>query len=281
MEIFRDRVDLARQVAAWRADGLLIGLVPTMGNLHEGHLSLVRQMAEKADRVITTIYVNPLQFSKGEDFEHYPRTEGADLAALRALGLCDAVYMPSNVFEDSQGLRIRPGRVALGLESASRPHFFEGVASVVFKLFQHVKPDMAIFGEKDFQQLLVIKDLVLEFELGIEICSGAIVRAENGLALSSRNGYLSDVSRETGSELYRCLCKTAELIRETGHDGRESVQICLERGRDHLIRVGFGVDYFGYFDAETLAEREFYSAHGIILAAVRLDSVRLLDNMRV
>lgn len=192
MNILKIADELGALVKSWKAEGLSVGLVPTMGALHEGHLSLVRLAQEQSDRVVVSIFVNPTQFAPHEDFESYPRDLAADLAALQQEGV-HAVYTPAEteIYPNGQETTIKAGAAAEGLETDFRSHFFDGVVNVVYRLFDHVKPDLAVFGQKDFQQLQVIREMVEAEGLGIEIVEGPIVRDEHGLALSSRNAYLN------------------------------------------------------------------------------------------
>ena len=192
MKICTSREEMLAVSTGWAADGQTVCLVPTMGNLHDGHLSLLDIAARNAQRVITSIYVNPLQFAPHEDFNSYPRSVQADLDKLAATGKCDAVFMPQTMYGHGHATSITPGGAAEGLESVSRPHFFEGVATVVYQLFVQTAAQKAIFGEKDFQQLRVIQQMVRDLHMGIEVIPAPTVREADGLAMSSRNGYLDD-----------------------------------------------------------------------------------------
>jgi len=243
-----------------------VGLVPTMGALHAGHLSLVETARRRADHVFATIFVNPTQFAPHEDFEKYPRGMEADLAAFRKAGV-DLVYTPAaaEIYPDGPKVTVRAGPAAEGLESLSRPHFFDGVCSVVATLFEHTAPDIAVFGEKDFQQLKVIEQMVAMLSLPIEIVAGETVRDEAGLALSSRNSYLSPQDLETARSLNRILRETVARLRKST-DGAPGV---LNWGEDALRDAGFEtVDY--------LEQR-----WNRLLAAVTLGSTRLIDNVPV
>ena len=192
---------LRAQVAAWRAAGETIALVPTMGALHEGHLALVRLGRQRCRRVVVSIFVNPTQFAPHEDFERYPRDEAGDLAKLAGVG-CDAAWMPDRglMYPDGFATRIVPEGAAAGLESDTRPHFFGGVATVCCKLFGQVAPDVAVFGEKDYQQLCVIRQTVRDLDLPLEIVGAPTVRDADGLALSSRNAYLTPAPHRTRAQ---------------------------------------------------------------------------------
>ena len=205
---------LRAQVAAWRAAGETIALVPTMGALHEGHLALVRLGRQRCRRVVVSIFVNPTQFAPHEDFERYPRDEAGDLAKLAGVG-CDAAWMPdrSLMYPDGFATRIVPAGAAAGLESDTRPHFFGGVATVCCKLFGQVTPDVAVFGEKDYQQLCVIRQTVRDLDMPLEIVGAPTVRDADGLALSSRNAYLTPEQRRIAPELNRAITRVAAAVR--------------------------------------------------------------------
>ncbi|WP_462322532.1 pantoate--beta-alanine ligase, partial [Halochromatium sp.] len=207
---------LRRQRAEWRQAGLSVALVPTMGNLHAGHLSLIRLASERADRVVATVFVNPLQFGAGEDFDAYPRTLEHDSDMLRDAG-CDLLFAPSELEvyprgRDRQTFIEVPGLSDL-LCGASRPGHFRGVATVVAKLFNMVQPELAIFGEKDFQQLLVIRRMVEDLNLPVEVVGAPIVRERDGLAMSSRNAYLSAAERAIAPRLQACLAEAVARLR--------------------------------------------------------------------
>ena len=241
-----------------------VGLVPTMGALHAGHLSLVDTARRRADHVVATIFVNPTQFAPHEDFEKYPRGMEADLAAFDKAGV-DLVYTPrsAEIYPDGPTVTVQAGPAAEGLESLSRPHFFDGVCTVVSTLFDHTEPDVAVFGEKDFQQLKVIEEMTAALKLPIGIVPGETVRDAHGLALSSRNSYLSPREHETARSLNRLLRRTAGELRA---DPGEAAGI-LAAAKQALRDAGF--DTVGY-----LEER-----WGRLLAAVTLGPTRLIDNV--
>jgi len=277
MDIFQNRADLAARVKSWKQEGLRVGLVPTMGNLHDGHLSLLAIAAQNAERVIVSIYVNPLQFAQNEDFDSYPRTFAADLDRLKATGLCHAVYNPPAMYDDTHATTVKPAGLAAGYESASRPHFFAGVATVVLKLFTRTAADVAVFGEKDYQQLQVIKQMTADLDLPVNILSGPTVREADGLALSSRNSYLGPAERSLAPRLYAELGKAATAIKNNTPPAEQ-----CNRAAETLISAGFSkIDYFSYCDSRTLATRTRYARGGILLAAVHLGPVRLIDCLRV
>jgi len=287
MNICTTREEMLAQSAAWKTTGQSVCLVPTMGNLHDGHLSLLEVAAAHSDKVITSIYVNPLQFAPSEDFDKYPRTQRADLDKLAATTLCDAVFMPETMYEDSHATKVFPGSLADGLEGASRPHFFTGVATVVNQLFEQTDPDKAVFGEKDFQQLRVIQQMVLDRHIQIEVIAAPTLREADGLAMSSRNGYLTTTQRAQAPALYQALQKAAESL----YAGVE-VAKTLSTAQQDLVATGFdSVDYFILCAADTLTPlmklknksnlSEGDTDGAVLLAAARIGDVRLIDNLRV
>jgi pantoate--beta-alanine ligase len=256
-----------------------IALVPTMGALHDGHLSLIRRAQSRADRVIVSIFVNPTQFAPNEDFRSYPRTIAADLAALRALHV-DLVWAPpvETMYPQGFATRIVPEGPALaGLEDAFRPHFFAGVATVVAKLLTQCEPDIAIFGDKDYQQLKVITRLARDLDLRTRILGAPIVRERDGLARSSRNVYLSPSEREVAPTLYRVLKECGAAIAA----GKPMAAI-LEEGRAAITRAGFALDYLEARHAETLAPVGSLKDGPVrLLVAARIGKTRLIDNVGV
>lgn len=272
-----DLAHLRRIVAEWRHDGLRIGFVPTMGALHDGHLSLIARAKEKADRVVASIFVNPTQFAPGEDFDAYPRTMDADAAKLAHAG-CDLLYAPvaSDMYPDGFSATLTVGGPSQGLETDFRPHFFNGVAIVVAKLFNRVQPDIAVFGEKDYQQLLVIRHMVRDLDLPIEIIPGETLRERDGLALSSRNAYLSTDERRVAASLNEILAAFAHDL-STGIDWETAQGKALAKAANAFERV----DYIEARCAETLAPLPPGPVHqpARVLAAVWLGKTRLIDNM--
>ncbi|WP_443750896.1 pantoate--beta-alanine ligase [Asticcacaulis solisilvae] len=255
-----------------------VGFVPTMGALHEGHLTLVRHARSVSDVVAVSIFVNPLQFAPTEDLDRYPRQEAADLALLQEAG-CDIVYLPTPDVLYPKGFvsRIEMAGPALGLESDFRPQFFSGVATVVSKLFNQVRPDIAVFGEKDFQQLAVIRAMVRDFDMDIDIVGYPTVREKDGLALSSRNAYLSAEERVVAPKLKAAL----DRIRGVAKDGGDTNRAIAEAG-DDLIDTGFDkIDYIALRDADTLGEITPDTKAARLLAAVWLGTTRLIDNIAV
>lgn len=269
---------LKERIAVWRKDGEPVAFVPTMGALHDGHLSLVKLAKQKADRVVVSIFVNPRQFAPGEDLDAYPRDLAGDLQKLADPG-CDLVYVPGvgEIYPPGFCTRINVGGVSKGLCSTTRPHFFEGVATVVTRLLMQVTPDVAVFGEKDYQQLLVIKRLVSDLALPVEILGAPLVREKDGLALSSRNAYLSPEERQTAPLLYRVLQDIAAQLK----DGAPFAAL-RERAWTRLEKAGFEPDYLELRDAQTLEPFNSYDGTPArLLVAARLGHTRLIDNIAV
>lgn len=253
-----------------------LALVPTMGALHSGHLSLVEQAKTHADRVAVSIFVNPMQFGPSEDFSRYPRTEDADLALLEKAGV-DLVWLPpvKVMYPEGYATSIHVSELGDGLCGAFRPGHFDGVATVVAKLFLQVKPDKAVFGEKDYQQLQIIRRMVTDLNMGIEILGGPIVRESDGLALSSRNRYLSETERRIAPQLYHILRDTAARL-QAGHRN------ALQESKDALLAEGFTkLDYLELVDSETLKPLMQLDGSARLLAAVWIGSTRLIDNIAV
>ncbi len=283
--IVRNLAALRDQCQAWRADGARIGFVPTMGALHEGHLSLVRLAAEKADRVVVSIFVNPSQFAAHEDLGAYPRTLEADRAALTGLG-CDLIYAPSveEIYPDGFSTHITVTGISEGLCGASRPHFFGGVATVVCKLFNQVKPDCAVFGEKDYQQLLVIRHMVRDLDLDVAIIGAPLIREADGLAMSSRNAYLSPEERRIAAGLNQQLAAAASTIIAGAKRGKATVNATLDATRQALFASGFDrIDYLELRDGEDLSPLPDNPtldacAKARLFAAVIVGKTRLIDN---
>jgi pantoate--beta-alanine ligase len=269
--------DLRHSLAPWRKAGERVALVPTMGALHEGHLSLVALAKSKADRVVASIFVNPIQFGPREDFHRYPRDEAGDLAKLEKAG-ASLVFAPgtAEMYPQGFGTRVRVADLTEDLCGASRPNHFDGVATVVTKLLLQCAPDLAVFGEKDYQQLLVIKRLVSDLNIPVEILGGPIVRAKDGLALSSRNAYLSPSERKTAPLLYQAIVAVAnDLSKGRGADDAAGA------GRFKLEAAGFRVDYVAVRDPETLKPLLGPVQQARVLAAVHLGRTRLIDNVAV
>lgn len=256
-----------------------IALVPTMGNLHDGHIALMSQARQHADIVVATIFVNRLQFRPGEDFEKYPRTFQADCARLEAAGV-DHLFAPdeAEMYPRPQTYHVQPpAEQDNALEGEFRPGHFRGVATVVMKLFQIAQPDVALFGKKDFQQLMVIRNMVAELNLPIEIIGGETIRAADGLALSSRNGYLSTAERAEAPRLHRVLAKVVEAVRGGSVDFA-----ALERDAvDELKKFGWQPDYVALRKKLDLQLPAAHDSGLVVLAAARIGSTRLIDNLEV
>lgn len=272
--------ELRAATRAWRARGERVALVPTMGALHEGHLSLLRAGQAEAERTVVSIFVNPTQFSPAEDFSSYPRSFDEDLALL-ATARADLVYAPTaaTIYPEGFVTTVSVGGPAkAGLEDAARPHFFDGVATVVAKLLTQTMPDIALFGEKDYQQLQVVKRMALDLDLPVRIVGAPTVREPDGLALSSRNVYLSSEQRVTAATLPAILREAVASLRS----GMTASEV-LPPARVTLHEAGFFVDYFELRDASSLAPRE-RAAAGLparLLTAAKLGSTRLIDNWAV
>jgi pantoate--beta-alanine ligase len=273
----RTVADLRAHVAPWCKAGESIALVATMGALHAGHLSLVTLAKSKADRVVVSIFVNPIQFGPREDFNTYPRDEAGDIEKLRAAG-ADLVFAPNTaeMYPAGFSTKVSIGDLTEDLCGANRPNHFDGVATVVTKLLLQCAPDMAIFGEKDYQQLLVIKHLVRDLNVPVEVLGGDIVREKDGLALSSRNAYLSPAERKTAPLLHQTISEVAAaLARGEGADAA-----CVA-GRFKLEAAGFRVDYIAVRDPDTLKPLSGPVKHARVLAAAYLGKTRLIDNVPV
>ncbi|MDB5407546.1 MAG: panC [Rhodospirillales bacterium] len=277
-EIVRSIIALRRNLAVWRASGEGIGLVPTMGALHDGHLALIRAAAARHRRVAVTIFVNPTQFGPREDFSAYPRNEADDVAKAAAAGAA-LIFAPAveEMYRPGFETAVNVGGLATVLEGASRPGHFDGVATIVTKLLLQALPDSAYFGEKDYQQLLVIRRLVRDLDIPVAIAAVPTVREADGLALSSRNVYLSPEQRRIAPALSRVLATVADRVA-----GGAAVDEQLAWGEAQLRMAGFdAIDYFTVRDAESLEPVETTVRSARILAAVRLGTTRLIDNVAV
>jgi len=270
---------LRRALGRWRARRETIALVPTMGALHPGHLALVRLAQRRADRVVVSIFVNPTQFAPHEDLKTYPRTFAADLVGLASVKT-DLVWAPNlkAMYPVGFATRIVPeGPAKAGLEDAFRPHFFAGVATVVAKLLLQCTPDVAIFGEKDYQQLKVVTQLARDLDLATRILGAPTMREKDGLALSSRNRYLSASERKAAPTLYRVLMDCANKI-----NGGESIDAVLAAGRAAITQAGLALEYFEARQAKTLAPLASVEAGPMrLLVAARIGATRLIDNVAV
>jgi pantoate--beta-alanine ligase len=270
---------LRRAVDNLRARKATVALVPTMGALHDGHVSLVRLAKRRATKVIVSIFVNPTQFAPSEDFGSYPRTWQADLAKLSAEKV-DLIWHPDikAMYPDGFATRIVPeGPATVGLEDRFRPHFFGGVATVVGKLFTQCRPDVAIFGEKDFQQLRVVTRMASDLDLGVKVIGSKTVRERDGLAMSSRNVYLSPQERRVAPELYRAMKQSAARLK-----AGEAIAAAMAAGAEIIAAAGFALDYFEVRHADTLAPIAAVGDGPLrILVAAKLGTTRLIDNIAV
>lgn len=275
----RTLAELRRSTADWRLNGQRIGLVPTMGALHEGHLSLIRLARSRADRVVASLFVNPSQFAPHEDFAAYPRDEARDAVLLAEAG-CDLLYAPpvEAIYPSGFATTVSVSGLTASLEGETRPGHFEGVATVVAKLLIQATPDLAVFGEKDFQQLQVIRRLARDLDLPVEIIGAPIIRDADGLALSSRNAYLTEAELAVARRLNRILASAARSLRQ----GEPAAPVTAQAERA-LIETGFSqVDYVALADAETLAPLDrVAAAPARLLAAARIGRTRLIDNLAV
>jgi pantoate--beta-alanine ligase len=270
---------LRTRLAAVRRDGARIGLVPTMGALHDGHLSLVQKTRKHADKVVVSIFVNPTQFAPHEDFAAYPRTLDADARKLAAAGGTDLIFAPTvgEMYPQGFATSIEVGGPSRGLETDFRPHFFAGVATIVAKLLLAVMPDAATFGEKDYQQLLVVRRLTADLGLATEIVGAPIIREPDGLAMSSRNAYLKPDGRRVAGQLNVVLKRVIAELR-----GGTPIAAAEDAGRRGLLEAGFdSVDYVAVRDAKTLESIDTLAGPARVLAAAKVGSTRLIDNMAV
>ncbi|HKP78179.1 MAG TPA: pantoate--beta-alanine ligase [Phenylobacterium sp.] len=278
LPIARTVADLRRQVAAWRRQGLRVGFVPTMGALHEGHLSLVRLAGARADRVVASVFVNPTQFGPNEDFDAYPRDEARDAALLAGAG-CQLMFAPSvaEMYPPGASTTVTVAGVSEPLDGQARPGHFAGVATVVTKLLNQCAPDVAVFGEKDYQQLAVIRRLVRDLDLPVEVIGGPTARAEDGLALSSRNAYLTEAERLVAPRLNKVLREVLAKVR-----AGEPVETAEQAAVAELLAAGFRkVDYVEARRPDTLERLEPGPAFGPVrvLGAAHLGRTRLIDNL--
>ena len=280
LPIVRTVAALRAQVAAWRAAGHRVALVPTMGALHEGHLSLVRLGREKAERVVTSLFVNPTQFAPAEDLDAYPRDEAKDAALLAGAG-CDLLYAPTvgEIYPQGFATTVTVAGVSAPMDGIARPTHFAGVATVVAKLLNQCAPDTAIFGEKDYQQLTVIRRLARDLDLPVEIIGAPTVRDADGLALSSRNAYLTAQERLAAPALHRVLRAAAEALARGA-----AVEVVEAAGLAELAAAGFGaVDYFETRGADDLTRmgQGPVSGPSRVFVAAKLGKARLIDNWPV
>ena len=281
MIVASDIADLGQGLASLHTRAQKIAFVPTMGNLHAGHLALVEQAHHHADAVVASIFVNPMQFAAHEDLSTYPRTLEADLTALETAGV-DLVFTPSDreIYPEGSASHTAIHVPSLGdaLCGKDRPGHFDGVCTVVYKLFQLVKPDVAVFGEKDLQQLLIIKKMVSDLGLPIEIRSGATQRAEDGLALSSRNHYLSAAERAIAPALFSTLTACAASLPSASPN---SIETLLASSRGELESAGFALDYFELRGLPLLQPVSDATRDCALFVAARLGQTRLIDNIQL
>lgn len=280
MKICKSLQELAAFRAGLRAKGQSLALIPTMGALHEGHLSLIRAAQADGHATLTTIFVNPTQFAAHEDLDTYPDTLDADLAGLEALGV-DGLFLPDRglMYPDQEATRVKVGGPSEGLESEDRPHFFEGVATVVTKLLSAAQADAAYFGEKDYQQLQVIRRLATDLLIPTNIIGCLTVRENSGLALSSRNTYLSKEARKQAAAIFATLTSTRDALLSG-----TPVQQTLDQAEQSLLKTGFeAISYLAYVDAATLRPLKCVAelGSGRLLFAGTLAGVRLIDNIAV
>ena len=278
LEVVRDVASLRAKVWAWRRQGETVGLIPTMGALHEGHLALVKAALETCDRAVTTIFVNPTQFAPNEDFEAYPRDEADDLAKLESLS-ADLAFVPpvQEMYADGFSTSVAVSGLTEGLCGASRPHFFGGVATVVSKLLLQALPDRAFFGEKDYQQLQVVTRMARDLDIPVEIVGVPTVREADGLAMSSRNWYLSPKERTVAPIMHKTLHGIAEKL--SNGDPRDAAIVA---GNSALSDAGFApIDYIEVCDATSLEPLERADRPARVLAAAYLGRTRLIDNVPV
>ncbi len=278
MNTVKNLQQLRAAISRARSEGKRIAFVPTMGNLHAGHIALIQHATERADFVVASIFVNPLQFGANEDLDSYPRTLVADQSKLLEAG-CNLLFTPDAQDMYPQGMAQQtivsvPG-VSTGLCGGSRPGHFDGVATIVCKLLNMVQPDIALFGEKDFQQLAVIRKMVTDLNMQVQIFGVPIVRDHDGLALSSRNGYLSAQQRAAAPALQQCL----QALKAQIKNGRRDYAMLFEQFDTDLQAAGFRLDYVELRDALSLQPAEVDSTQLVLLAAAYLGSTRLIDNL--
>jgi len=279
MQTFSRIADLRQALQKTRAQGEKIAFVPTMGNLHEGHIALTRTAHTYASTVVASVFVNRLQFGPGEDFDQYPRTLQADQAKLAAAGV-HMLFAPdeNELYPEPQCYFVEPPELQHLLEGEFRPGHFRGVATVVLKLFNAVQPDIAVFGKKDYQQLMLIRAMTRQLLLPIEIVGLDTVRAEDGLALSSRNSYLSAAERAEAPRLFRTLCELRAAILR---DGRQNIEALSAAAKENLDTHGWKTDYLSVRQQSDLHPPSQNASPLVIVAAARLGSTRLIDNLEV
>ena len=279
MQLINDILDLREIRRTWQISAKVIAFVPTMGNLHQGHLNLVREAKKKADIVVVSIFVNPMQFGPDEDLDAYPRTLENDSRLLESLGV-DVLFMPQESDIYARGLEQQTFVEVPGLSymicGASRPGHFRGVATIVCKLFNMVQPNFAFFGEKDFQQLQVIKAMVTDLSMNLKVCGMATTREQDGLAMSSRNLYLKEGERKLAPTLYKKMQDLAGEIQR----GRRDFSKLTQEYKLQLAELGFNPDYLEIRDVDTLLQPGHEDQHLVLLAAAFLGKTRLIDNLQ-
>lgn len=269
---------MRQAIGKLRTSGKTVALVPTMGALHEGHISLVKLATQHADAVAASIFVNPTQFGPNEDFAKYPRTEAEDIKALEAAE-CDIAYVPTveEMYDKNATTTVQVGSITEELCGAFRPGHFDGVATIVTKLFMQAQPDAAVFGEKDYQQLFVIRKLVADLDIPVKIIGAPIMREADGLAMSSRNRYLSEQERKIAGVMNKTLHEAVGKLRKGGE-----IEKIIMQAKDALLAGGFSkIDYIDARDAKTLGKIDKIHKPARLLAAAHIGKTRLIDNMEI
>lgn len=283
VKVVRTVKELRKAVGAWRKSGERVGLVPTMGALHDGHLALVQIARKSCERSVVSIFVNPTQFAPHEDLAKYPRDEAGDLAKLATVD-CDLVWAPTpdEMYPTGFATRVVPAGAAEGLETDFRPHFFGGVATVCCKLFTQVDPDVAVFGEKDYQQLQVVRQMVRDLNLPLAIIGAATIRESDGLAMSSRNKYLDERQRQIAPAIHRAIRDVAHEASSAKVTRAKIAKLC-ETAKADILAAGFDkIDYIEVRDATTLQAADPGAGRPLrVLAAAWLGKTRLIDNIAV
>ncbi|TRW91328.1 pantoate--beta-alanine ligase [Candidatus Methylobacter oryzae] len=276
MQIAKTVSELREIVREWRSAGQSVALVPTMGNLHPGHIALVNRAKEKANRVVVSIFVNPMQFGVGEDFETYPRTEREDQEKLNISG-ADLLFLPtvSEVYAQNAKTTVSVTDLSEWYCGASRPGHFNGVTTIVCKLFNMVQPDIALFGLKDFQQFTLIRTIVRDLNIPVEIIGVKTVREISGLAMSSRNGYLTPEEKNVAAKIYQSLCTARNAILS----GQQSYEEIERQGVLFLLESGLQPDYFCICRASDLKKADIDDIELVLLTAAKLGKTRLIDNL--
>jgi pantoate--beta-alanine ligase len=280
MDIVTKIAAIRERVRQWRAEGQRVAFVPTMGNLHAGHISLIELARKRGDRFIASIFVNPMQFGPNEDYAHYPRTPRNDETMLADAG-CDLMFMPDVAEIYPRGFehdtRVAVPELSGILDGEFRPGHFDGVSTIVAKLFNIVTPDVAVFGEKDFQQLAIIRRMVADLCVPIEIVGAPTVREKDGLAMSSRNQYLTEEERAVAPRIHQALIRAVNRIKS----GESDLKAIESAELDGLKQNGFRPDYFTVRDAKTLIAPAGDASHLVVLVAARLGKARLIDNLQL